>query len=77
MPLLRPAVWLMERVLPGSPVTSSLLDLLAVPDTIADNAHVSHFQMQPRPFSGEHIAYLRENTFGNTLAKLFRNATVN
>lgn len=75
--LLRPAVWVMERVLPGSPVTSSLLDLLAVPNTVADNALVSTFQMQPIPFSGNHLNYLRDNTLGDTLAKFFRNATVN
>lgn len=77
VPLLRPAVWLMERVLPGSPVTSSLLDLLAVPNIVADNALVSTFQMQPTPFSGNHLNYLRDNTLGGTLAKFFRNATVN
>lgn len=75
--LLRPAVWVMERVLPGSPVTTGLLDLLAVPNTTPNNALVTHFGMQPIPFSGEHIAYLRDNTLGDTLAKFFRNATVN
>jgi len=75
--LLRPAVWVMERVLPGSPVTTSLLDLLAVPNTIEDNALVNHFKMDPIPFSGKNLAYLRDNTFGDTLAKFFRNATVN
>lgn len=75
--LLRPAVWVMERVLPGSPVTSGLLDLLAVPNTVADNALVSVFQMTPTPFSGSHLNYLRDNTLGDTLAKFFRNATVN
>lgn len=77
VPLLRPAVWVMERVLPGSPVTSGLLDLLAVPNTVADNALVSTFQIQPTPFSGNHLKYLRDNTLGGTLAKFFRNATVN
>jgi uncharacterized protein YbjT (DUF2867 family) len=77
VPVLRPVVWLMERVLPGSPVTSSLLDLLAVPNTVADNALVSTFQMQPTPFSGSNLNYLRDNTLGDTLAKFFRNATVN
>lgn len=75
--LLRPAVWVMERVLPGSPVTSGLLDLLAVPNIIADNALVSHFHITPTPFSGNHLNYLRDNTLRDTLAKFFRNATVN
>jgi uncharacterized protein YbjT (DUF2867 family) len=77
VPLLRPAVWLMERVLPGSPVNSSLLDLLAVPNTVPDNALVNFFKMQPIPFSGSNIAYLRNNSVGQALNKFFKNATVN
>ncbi|MCC6567186.1 MAG: complex I NDUFA9 subunit family protein [Chloroflexi bacterium] len=75
--LLRPAVWVMERVLPGSPVTTGLLDLLALPNVIEDNALVSHFKMDPTPFSGRHLDYLRANTFSGTLAKFLRDATVN
>ncbi len=75
--LLRPAVLLMEALLPGSPVSSSLLDLLAAPNTVPDNALVNRFGMQPIPFSGEHIAYLKDNTLGDTLAKFLSNATVN
>jgi uncharacterized protein YbjT (DUF2867 family) len=75
--LLRPAVFIMERILPGSPVTTSLLELLSVPNVVQDNALVNHFQMQPKPFAGEHIAYLRENKVGDTLKKFFTNATVN
>ena len=62
--LLRPAVILMQNLLPGSPVSTSLLDLLAVPNTVEDNALVNHFGMEPIPFSGEHIQYL--NTFIKT-----------
>ena len=75
--LLRPVVRLMQALLPGSPVSTSLLDLLAAPNTVADNALVNHFGMTPKPFSGEHIAYLNNNTVGETLAKFFANATVN
>jgi NADH dehydrogenase len=75
--VLRPAVWVMERVLPGTPVTSSLLELLAVPNTVPQNALITHFKMQPRPFSGDNITYLREVGFGQIFAKLFRNATIN
>lgn len=77
VPLLRPAVWVMERVLPGSPVTTGLLDLLAIQNTVPDNALVNHFGMQPIPFSGSHTDYLRDNTISDTLAKFFRNATIN
>ena len=75
--LLRPAVIVMQSILPGSPVSTSLLDLLAVPNTVPDNALVNHFGMEPIPFAGEHIAYLRDNTVSDTLAKFLCNATVN
>ena len=75
--LLRPAVIIMQALLPGSPVSTSLLDLLAVPNTVPDNALVNRFNMTPIPFAGEHIAYLRDNTLSDTLAKFFGNATVN
>ena len=75
--LLRPAVMLMQSVLPGSPVSTSLLELLAVPNTVPDNALVTYFDMQPIPFAGEHIEYLNDNSVGDTMAKFFCNATVN
>lgn len=75
--LLRPAVIVMQNILPGSPVSTSLLDLLAVPNTVEDNALVNHFGMEPIPFSGEHLEYLNDNTIGDTMAKFFQNATVN
>ena len=75
--LLRPVVMLMQALLPGSPVSTSLLDLLAVPNTVPDNALVDRFGVKPIPFAGEHIAYLKDNTLGDTLAKFFGNATIN
>ncbi len=75
--LLRPVVMIMQALLPGSPVSASLLDLLAVPNTVPDNALINHFGMRPIPFAGEHIAYLNDNTLGDTLAKFFGNATIN
>ncbi len=69
--LLRPAVVVMQSVLPGSPVTTSLLDLLAVPNTVPDNALVNYFGMEPIPFKGEHTHYLRENEIGATLNQFF------
>lgn len=75
--LLRPAVWVMENTLPGSPVSSSLLDLLAVPNTVPNNALVEVFGMEPIPFNGEHIAYLRDTNAGQALNKFFTGATVN
>ena len=75
--LMRPAVQVMQALLPGSPVSTSLLELLALPNTVPDNALVTHFGMQPVPFSGEHIAYLKNNNIGDTMAKFLQNATVN
>ena len=75
--LLRPAVRVMESVLPGSPVSTSLLDLLAVPNTVPDNALVTRFGMRPIPFAGEQIAYLRDNTAGAAMAKFLHNTTIN
>jgi NADH dehydrogenase len=75
--LLRPAVIVMQNILSGSPVSTSLLDMLAVPNTVKDNALVTHFGIEPIPFSGEHLQYLNDNTIGDTFAKFFKNATVN
>jgi len=75
--LLRPVVALMQALLPGSPVSTSLLELLAVPNIVPDNALVKRFGMEPIPFADAHIAYLKDNTFGEAVAKFLFNATVN
>ncbi len=77
VPLLRPAVQVMQALLPGSPVSTSLLDLLAVANTVPDNALVNHFGMVPIPFADEHIQYLNDHSLGDIFAKFLRNATVN
>ena len=74
--ILRVPVWLMQRLLPGSPVNTSLLDLLAVPNTTPDNALINVFDMDPTPFSGEHITYLKDNPIGETLRKFLTGDTV-
>jgi uncharacterized protein YbjT (DUF2867 family) len=70
--LLRGPVFLMENTLPGSPVSSGLLELLAVPNVIEENALVDVFQLEPTPFSGRHLDYLKGNTFGDSLRKILR-----
>ncbi len=75
--VLRPVVAVMQALLQGSPVSTSLLELLAVPNTVPDNALVTHFGMEPIPFAGEHIEYLKDNSISDALAKFFRDATVN
>ncbi|MEO0561449.1 MAG: complex I NDUFA9 subunit family protein [Chloroflexota bacterium] len=69
--LLRPAVFVMENVFASPPVTSSLLELLAVPNTVEDNAIVNHFGMEPIPFEGEHIEYLNNANVSDTLTQFF------
>ncbi len=75
--LLRPVVAIMQAILPGSPVSTSLLDLLSVPNTTPRNDLVEHFKIAPIPFSGQHIAYLKAASAGEALKKFFTNATVN
>lgn len=75
--LLRPAVAVMQAVLPGSPVSTGLLDLLAVPNTTPRNDLVEYFKLDPIPFSGKHIDYLKDTSVGQALNKFFTNATVN
>jgi NADH dehydrogenase len=77
VPILRPAVWVMERTLPGTPVTSTLLDLLKAPNVTPNNDVVTFFHMQPKPFAGPNIAYLRAVTAGEAIQRLFRGKTVN
>jgi uncharacterized protein YbjT (DUF2867 family) len=70
--LLRAPVFVMERTLPGTPVTTSLLDLLSVPNIVPDNALVNQFGMEPIPFRGEHIAYLKDNTLAVSARKILK-----
>jgi NADH dehydrogenase len=75
--LLRPAVFVMEKTLPGAPVNLTLLELLGTPNTVADNALVSYFGITPKPFAGENITYLREATIGSALTRFFTGKAVN
>ena len=75
--LLRPAVWAMERVLAGTPVNLTLLELLQEPNVIQDNALVSAFDLKPRPFAGRELDYLREATMSSALRRFLTGATVN
>lgn len=71
VPLLRPVVWLMQTVLPKPPVTSTLLDLLAEPNVVKDNALITKFGMDPKPFTPENLGYMRQFKRGATLGKFF------
>lgn len=75
VPLLRPVVGIMQAVFPNPPVTTSLLDLLTFPNTVSDNALVSQFNIEPRPFTPEHLSYMRSFSLLTTLGKFFGRAT--
>ena len=69
--MLRPLVAVAERLLPNPPVTSSLLDLLALDNTIANNALTEHFKVVPIPFAADELQYLRRITVKNAFRSLF------
>jgi uncharacterized protein YbjT (DUF2867 family) len=69
--LLRPVVALAQRLLPNPPVTSSLLDLLALDNTVANNALTGYFKVVPIPFAADELQYLRRITARNALRSLF------
>lgn len=71
IPLLRIPVMLMSLVFPAPPVTTSLLDLLNVDNTVKNNA-IHRFVAQPKPFTPENAApYMRRFTVGDTLRQFF------
>jgi NADH dehydrogenase len=69
--VLRPLVALAQKLLPNPPVTSSLLDLLALDNTVAHNALTEHFKVVPIPFAADELQYLRRITAKNALRSLF------
>jgi acetoacetate decarboxylase len=69
--MLRPLVALAERLLPNPPVTSGLLDLLALDNTISNNALTETFKIVPVPFAGDELQYLRRITVRNAFHSLF------
>lgn len=73
--VLRPLVALMQTVLPNPPVSTTLLDLLADRNVVNDNALVSKFEIEPKPFTPENLAYMRNFRVGTTLGKFFGRAT--
>lgn len=70
--LLRPVVALAQRILPNPPVTSSLLDLLALDNTVSKNALTEYFGVTPMPFAGDELSYVRRITVKSALRSLFR-----
>ena len=68
---LRPIVALAQRLLPNPPVTPSLLDLLALDNTVANNALTEYFKLVPIPFAADELQYLRRITVRNAFRSLF------
>ncbi|HKV52109.1 MAG TPA: complex I NDUFA9 subunit family protein [Gemmatimonadaceae bacterium] len=60
--VLRPLIAAAQYVLPRPPVTTSLLDLLAVDNTVGDAGVWSTFRVVPVPFAPEELTYLRNIT---------------
>lgn len=68
---LRPMIAVAQRLLPNPPVTASLLDLLSLDNTVANNALVDYFKVVPIPFAADELQYLRRITVRNALRSLF------
>jgi uncharacterized protein YbjT (DUF2867 family) len=67
--LLKPAVALMEKLLPAPPVTRSLLELLAVSNVTQNNA-IYRFVQNPKAFTADEAAiYMRQFRVKDTLAQ--------
>jgi NADH dehydrogenase len=69
--VLRPIVAVAQRLLPNPPVTVSLLDLLALDNTVSNNALTGFFNIVPIPFAADELQYLRRITVRNALRSLF------
>ena len=69
--VLRPIVAIAQRLLPNPPVTSSLLDLLALDNTVSNNALTEYFRISPIPFAADELQYLRRITVRNAFRSLF------
>ena len=68
---MRPFVSVLGRVLPKPPVTTELLDTLAIDNTVPDNTITTAFGIHPVPFAPEELLYLRRITAGGALRSLF------
>ena len=60
--VLHPLIAAAQRVLPHPPVTTSLLELLAVDNTVGDMRVWTTFGLVPAPFAPEELTYLRRIT---------------
>jgi NADH dehydrogenase len=68
--VLRPLIAIAQRVLPSPPVTTGLLDLLAIDNVVEGDALRTDFGLVPIPFAPEELAYLRAITMRDALRSL-------
>lgn len=59
---LRPLLAVAQRVIPNPPVTTGLLDLLNVENTVPENTITTTFGVDPVPFAQEELTYLQRIT---------------
>ena len=69
--VLRPLVALMQRIVPRPPVTTGLLDLLSIDNTVPENEIARTFGITPVPFAPEEIEYVRRVTLRNAIESMF------
>jgi NADH dehydrogenase len=72
VPLIRPLVAVAQRVLPNPPVTTSLLDLLSLDNTIGSANPWPELGISPTSFTPHNLAYLRRITIGDAIESLLR-----
>jgi hypothetical protein len=68
---LKPLVAFAAKMLPNPPVTPSLLGLLSLDNTVANNAINSVFGITPTPFAPDELQYLKRITASSALSALF------
>jgi NADH dehydrogenase len=68
--VLRPLVAIAQRVLPSPPVTTGLLDLLAIDNVVQGDGLRTDFGLTPTPFAPEELAYLRAIRLSDALRSL-------
>lgn len=69
---LRPFVAALWHLVPSPPVTTGLLDTLALDNTVPLNTITSAFGVSATPFAPEELLYLRRITVADALKSLFR-----
>lgn len=69
---LRPLIAAAAKALPNPPVTTSLLALLSLDNTVEMNAITEVFGITPTPFAPDELQYLRRITASSALRSLFK-----